>query len=324
MNTTAQNHPSMHGKPFVIEHRRQMERDGHHFTPSTQLIVTPALRTSGLVAALPDSEARSLLLLLTFLTANGYIQPTLPELAQGMQVTEGAARSRMERLLTFVWQGEPLVQERPRELGLDTYSPASTLLEHRPAPPEPPPDERAPIRPAGREAVYEHSRAAYARPREEAERLVAEQLGHAVEESLDTPVGQAWRRLVALGVSREQVASLLVRRTPEECLRQIEWLPYRGAKSPARFVVAAIENDYEPPLTLRLPRVMEDITPADPLLAEPVPPESEESEQNRDGVPEELAIPELPAPEDTAIENETITPPIQDATKDEWNDESPE
>ena len=61
--------------PFLIEHGwRDMRRDGD-FVPSARLVVTSALRTSGLLAALPGEEAKSLLLLVTFLTPNGLIRP---------------------------------------------------------------------------------------------------------------------------------------------------------------------------------------------------------------------------------------------------------
>jgi hypothetical protein len=243
-----------HGEtsPFVIEHLRRDE-SSDHFTPAARLLVTPALRTSGLLQSLSDREAKSLLLLLTFLTPNGSIRPTAVELASAMNVSEGQARERFAHLAASSWQGEPVAHAITRESGLDCFTPSRHVVaEREPAAAEGARQEQPLYRAAGRDAVIAHSRATYARPRAEVEREILEQLGHSAEEAADTPEGATRRRLLALGVSREQVDLLFASHTLDEITRQLDWMPHRAAKSPARFIVAAIQNRYEPPARIRL------------------------------------------------------------------------
>jgi hypothetical protein len=238
--------------PFLVElQRRDMARAGR-FVPGARLILQPALRSSGLLSALPDAEAaRTLLFLLTFLTPNGDVRTSLPELAQAMGLSENKARARMERLITLVWRGQPVVREVQHELGADTYTLSPHLLAVREAAGAPAAERTLPAyRAAGREAVVARSRAEHATPRAEAERMVLEQLGHRPPEpgpDPSSPEGAALNRLLAVGVSHA-VALHLVRDYPiGEVSAQLDWLPYRAAKNPARLVVAAIENDYDAP-----------------------------------------------------------------------------
>jgi len=53
-------------------------------------------------------------------------------------------------------------------------------------------------------------------------------------------------------VPREYVEVLLRDHSLEVIAEQLAWLPHRHAKSPARLIVAAIENRYEPPARVRL------------------------------------------------------------------------
>jgi hypothetical protein len=233
--------------PFLVQHLRQEEGAGH-FVPNALLAITPALRTSGLLATLSDTNAKTLLTLLTFLTPNGNIRPSLYELAEALGCTEEALHDQIEPLTRVLWHEEPLVQPLPDREG---YTISSKLIRHLPAEePKDVSDEHF-YRPAGRDAVIAASRQKYARPRAEVEAEIERALGHRVEEKEDSPMGEAWRRLVALGVSREQVDNLLMEHGTEEALKQLNWLPERNAKSPARFVVAAIEGHYSAPGTHR-------------------------------------------------------------------------
>jgi hypothetical protein len=81
--------------------------------------------------------------------------------------------------------------------------------------------------------------------------MVAAQLGHSVEESADTPEGEARRRLVVLGVDRSDVDELLAGYAVEEILQQLDWLPERLPRNPARLIVAAIRGRYEAPILWR-------------------------------------------------------------------------
>ena len=83
-DTTAAPLPSE--PPFLVEHRRDAEASGS-FVPSARLVLTPGLRTSGLWEVLPPEELRDLVLLLTFLTPNGWVRPALPELADAMRAS---------------------------------------------------------------------------------------------------------------------------------------------------------------------------------------------------------------------------------------------
>lgn len=236
--------------PFLSEDMRLDEEPSGRFVPGARLVVTPALRTSGLITALTDADFKSLMLLLTFLTPNGHIHPTLPQIADAMHESEKAARSRMQRLITFVWRDGPIVREVQRQFGLDCYVPAPHVVANQPAEIAKP--MAAPPRPtAGREAIYAMSRKRYAKTRAEVERDVLEQLGKTPEEADDTLQWQARKSLENHGVSRFDADRLLTSFSLDSIERQIEWLPLRKAKNPARLLVAAIENDYDPPGTLR-------------------------------------------------------------------------
>jgi len=54
-----------------------------------------------------------------------------------------------------------------------------------------------------------------------------------------------------MGVTKEQAQHLFVRYPLERIQRQMEWLPFRNAKNPLGYLLAAIEGDYERPLSLR-------------------------------------------------------------------------
>jgi hypothetical protein len=247
--------PTGQQAPFVIELRRADLQYGH-FRPEAVLIVTPVLRTGGLLNVLPTEDLASLLTLLTFLTPNGDILPTVPELAGAMGVAERAVRYRLERLMRFSWQGKPLVFELSRESGLHAYTVSPALVAVREEKARRPDDIGPVLRTAGREAVIAHSRAAYNKPRQYVEEMIAKLNNWDVpdathdEKGNELPPDEARTlrtRLVLAGVARAQ-ADLLLAHYPLERIRdQLDWLPLRYAKSPARFLVAAIEKDFAPP-----------------------------------------------------------------------------
>ena len=111
------------------------------------------------------------------------------------------------------------------------------------------------IYPASREAVIAHSRSQYGRPRDEVERQIVEQMGW---DPIDTPTTpeeterlEVKNQLLAIGVSKEEAASLIDRFAIENIRQQIEWLPFRGAKSRSRYLIAAIEGNYQAPASAR-------------------------------------------------------------------------
>ena len=248
--------------PFVIRLSAEDLTPNGYFRPAASVLLTPALRTSGLLRDLPGEEIRTLLLMLTFVTANGECLPTLTQLAEAMRLSSGKMQSRLERLQSFSWKERTLVHKVERETGMHAYAPSNALVRAEHAPSAAPEHAQAPYVAAGREAVIAHSRAAYARPRAEVEREMAELNGW------DLPTGEGRavlpqnpltpeervrehlrQRLLRLGVSNEQVDYLLACHPQEEVARQLDWLPHRNAKKPAGFVVAAIQGAYaEPPL----------------------------------------------------------------------------
>ena len=247
--------------PFLIEHRRRDVKANGTFTPITRLVITPALRAGNLLAELPDCEARSLLGLLTFLTANGHMETTAGQLADLLGISEAKAQARLARLCNIVWHDKPIVTERNHDNGLRGFVPSRHVVgvnaeggDEEPEVSGTPPPMLSPF--AGREALIAHSRANYANPRAEVERAIAEQLGHGAEELHKYKDNPSAQRLLAVGVRHDQVDALLASHTEQEITDQLDWLPMRGAKNPARFLVAAIENRYEPPARVRLERAV--------------------------------------------------------------------
>ena len=173
-----------------------------------------------------------------------------------MGASHGKAKSRMDRLLTAQWRGQPLAGLLPRPDGLDAYLPGRQLVAHEEAaPPQVP--KAAPPQTAGKEAVVALSRARYAKTRGEVEAQIAGMMGWGPPEfpGEDPAVADGKRRafkaMTDLGVPRDQALDLLSHFDLGAVERQIEWLPSRGAKNPARFLAAAIEGGYDRPLSLR-------------------------------------------------------------------------
>ena len=246
--------------PFVIEQYQQGRSASGAFQPAARLLLTAALRTSGLWTGLPPEELRDLVLLLTFLTPNGRIQPTLPELAGAMQASHAQARGRMLRLSRRQWQGQPLVRELNRQNGLDAYLPGSQIVESR----EEAQDLGSPVPAvvlseprAGRERLITRSRARYATPRAEVEADIARRMGWGTPQFEDEEPGvseekrQLYEKLSEQGMPKDKALGVLSRFDLGQIRNQIKWMPHRGAKDPARYLMAAIENNYDPPVALR-------------------------------------------------------------------------
>ena len=244
------------GEPFIVEHRQEDRAQSGTFRPTAKLLLTPGVRTSGLWRFLTPEDFKTLVLLLTFLTPNGWCRPTLPELSEAMQVSHAKAKARIDRLLHIQWQGQPLVQRLERPDGMDAYLPGRSLLAHENAPlPEPP--QPPPLRTAGRDAVVAYSRARYAKTREEVEREIGERMGWTPPDfagedpAVASGKQKAYQAMTNVGMPKEQALNLLSRFDLGAIESQIAWLPQRHAKNPARFLAAAIEGGYDRPLSLR-------------------------------------------------------------------------
>jgi hypothetical protein len=234
--------------PFLVFlHQSDLRPDGS-FRPDARLTVTPALRTSGLLLAIPAEELRTLLLVMTFLHPNGHVQPSLSELADALRLPQGMARIRLRRLERFQWQDRPLLHELRRESGLHAFVPSTGILGAENVV-KSAPDTHPPIRAAGRDAVVAHSRATYARPRKEVEEEMARLNGW---KPINAPSGDPEAdalvgRLVAAGLGRWEASGLIESFGKERVRRQLDWLPYRNARDPVRFLAVAVRDDYDPP-----------------------------------------------------------------------------
>lgn len=158
--------------PFTVfvEHQDKT-RDGH-WRPAAFVMLTPSLRTSGFLFALPPEELQSFLLLLTFVTGEGNIGPHMPQLAEALGQSEAKARTRLERLLNAQWLGQRIVTKQDAAAGRHVYAPVHGLLRLREEESREPPQiiHRA----VPREIIVEQSRRLYARPRAEVEAEIAQ------------------------------------------------------------------------------------------------------------------------------------------------------
>lgn len=261
-------------KPLAINLQLLPTAKQGHLVPTATLEINPSLRTSGLLAALPAEEVKTLVALLTFLTPNGEINPTASEMAQGLRISEGRAKERLSRLLRFRWEARPLVTTLWRETGMDGYTLTSDVVSFRQVAPPRSTSPQPTYRAVGRDAVIAHSRTHYTRPRAKVERQIAmmqgwplsdEQAAGPESTAQDLANSQAEylrQRLLRLGVTSEQAMILLETFPVEEIEQQIAWLPYRGAKNPASYLVAAITGRYAEPGLLQMRREQQQSSPA--------------------------------------------------------------
>ncbi len=250
--------PAPRAFPFLVEHRQEDRTLDGSFRPAARLILTPALRTSGLWAMLPPEDLHTLVLTLTFVAPNGWCRPTLLELAEAMRVSQAKARARVERLAGREWEGQPLLTRLSRPDGLDAYAPGRQVVGREEASLPPIHAHTAPPPPvAGKEAVIAQSRARYAKTREEVEAQIGAMMGWTPPPFAgeDPAVAEGKRRafkaMTDAGMPREQALDLLSRFDLGDVEKQLAWLPSRNAKNPARFLAAAIEGGYDAPLALR-------------------------------------------------------------------------
>ena len=298
-------------QPFRIVLQQAEESSTEHFRPTAVLQITSVLRTSGLLRGLPAEEVKTLLLVLTYLTPNGVFLATVHQMAEAMRVSLGKMEQRLRRLQGFAWQGESILREQVRENGLRSYTPSTFLIAVEQARLQVP-ESIAPL-PAtsSREAVIERSRAAYAHPRAEVERQIAELNGwevpgEVVEEGDTTNLRY---RLLRFGVTPEQAEELLVQYPAEEIRQQLDWIPYRKARKPGLLLIAAIENHYDEPIVLRQRRLFEQAlqAPFEPAATTKEQPQEQEVETPPSLVPlaegETLILPPIPSSDGTPPES---------------------
>ena len=238
-----------------------------HFRPSAFIKLTKAFRTSGLLHTLPPEELKSFFTLLSFLTPNGDCSPTLAQLASEMRISQTKTRARMQRLCQFRFEGEPLVVASTRGDGQEIYALKSHLIptvEQSVEAPKPEPLQAVP-----RQRLIEYSRNRYAKTREEVEKqiaelngwdvppLIAEQIADAAAETAlqdeATPPQQKElrRRMQNAGIAPDQIEYLFSNFDLERIEKQLGWMPFRQARNPSAYLVAAIVHDYEEPIYRR-------------------------------------------------------------------------
>lgn len=267
---------------IFIEHR---DKSPGHWRPAAFVKLTSSLRTSGLLAALPPDELKTFLLLLTFVTPNGDCRPTLSQLATALRLSEAKTRARLERLLEAKWLEQSIVLPYRLGSGGEAFALAPGLV-----PVQEEEESAAPTplyRAAPREAVIEHSRRTYGRPRAEAERQIMEQMGYkmpvkkasgspnevpvSVDDPADSKAGLR-RDLLNVGLLPQQADELIGRYDEVRIRRQLMWLPHRPVRNRIGFLLAAIKDDYAAPAPARS-RPPQDVEPDE---TSPVTPTSHE------------------------------------------------
>ncbi len=252
-------------KPFAVILRQKEKQKNGNFRPSASIEIRPSLRTSGFLQTLSGEDLKNLLLLFTYLSPNGDIAPTIHELGEALGVSPDKVKNRMKPLLQARWNDQPIVVSMLRESGLDAYTPTHHILCYVLATSDIPNREK-PIRAAGRDRVIAYSRQRYGRPRAEVERDIAIQNGWPLPKeelatSMDNPIGgmseaesaeYLKQRLFRAGVLREEVEYLLANFPQSMIEDQLAWLPYRHAKSPSRYLIAAIKGDYDEPFAMKM------------------------------------------------------------------------
>jgi len=281
--------PSNQEKPFLVEIRQERPQRNGSFVPAASLKVTESLRTSGLLHALEPDDLKSLMYLLTFLTPEGNCTVSSPILASGMQVSTNQAKARMHRLAKRRFLENAIITEIAHENGLFTYSlhPRWVGYEHLTVSP---PHPTSPVRVSSRSTIVAHSRQQYARPRAEVEKMVAEQLGH---DTTETEEQKKFRiRLENAGLNGQQAKEVIATHPADVIAQQLDWLPYRHAKNPAGYLLAAIEGRYQEPKAFRSQRFV--------LEEKPVAGTTMKNEfQDEDGFPDvTLGVDEPELPDD--------------------------
>ncbi len=242
--------------PFAIYISHEDRTRGGTWKPAALLGVTPALRTSGFLAAIGLDEFKTLLLLLTFLSADGRCGASVPQLAQALRLSHGKTRARFRRLTDVRWQGQAIVFHSQWGSGLDGFTPAPGFI---PVIEEPQDGAQSPtLTVLPREVVIEHSRRTYARTREEVEREIEEMMNWRKKKeaqpdvpSLSSDEQKLKSEMIGVGLLPEQADDLMKRFDAVRIRRQLAWLPLRMAKNKTGYLIAAVKDDYAAPRSQR-------------------------------------------------------------------------
>lgn len=214
----------------------------HQMNQPAQIVLSQNLRLSGLIRCLPLDLLQVFITLLTFYEARGEVRASIEQLSEALEIHPDQIEAKLIQLAAYTFEDAPLLypsSERVYALSKRVGVPVDITP---PAPPEPI------HRSVPRELIIELSRRKYATPRAEAEAMIDKQLAKTLPEPIpEGREGEAYMALIDIGVSDADARSLLAEFPIESIEEQIEWLPRRGARNPARFVVAAIRGGYASP-----------------------------------------------------------------------------
>jgi hypothetical protein len=195
-----------------------------------------AARRRGFLAAVPPEPWHTLCALLSFTCRDGRRLFTADQLALSLAVPRVEAERRLADLERAQWHGQPLASlERDADGAVcgAALAPADLLL-------RPVSSEAAPATPA-----------ALAPPLPPVEGSAPGSPPPSVPPGEGDGTGDLGADLEEAGLTPEQSAWILTTFPEERVRRQLRWLPQRGARNPAAFLVRAVENDWSAPKEAR-------------------------------------------------------------------------
>ena len=214
----------------------------HQLNQPAQLVLSQNLRLSGLLRCLPLDLLQVFITLLTFYEARGEVRASIEQLSEALEIHPDQIEAKLVQLAAYSFEDAPLLYpsgERVYALSKRVGVPMDVTP---PAPAEPV------YRRAPRELIIEMSRRKYGTPRAEVEAMIEAQLAKIPPEPIpEGREGEAYMALIDIGVSDADARSLLAEFPIESIEEQVEWLPKRGARNPARFLVAAVRGGYAAP-----------------------------------------------------------------------------
>ncbi len=225
-----------------------------------------AARTSGLLAAIPDREWKTLCALATFMDPAGDCYPSQAEIARALGVNRCTAATRLSALSRFRWRGQTIVTRVRVRGGTGQFDRNRyTIL----------PPASLSFGGAGTRGRNGAASTVFGNPNMDVTNTGGADLG-----SPNTNKNQKNRtrsksnnktvsptdedgtgsqeagsdlveHLLAAGVTRH-VARHIVAQTPREAIeRQLSYLPFRNADDPGALLVRAIQEEWAPPGSFR-------------------------------------------------------------------------
>lgn len=246
--------------PFTVVNRRANAKKNGEFTSIAEVSLDRGLLSSGLLARLSGTDAKTLLAILSTVTANGRICAPPILVARALGVPVFVAQARLIALSMRTWRGRRIAF-KIGDGANSGYTLSPEIIGQRLGPMETASDSGQVIAVAGREAVIAHVRETYSRQRVQVEAELASLNGWVLPEEIEAASAasrerepaltqderHAKERLIRHGVELRVADDLIRRYGRDRVARQIAYLPYRKAKTPAKVLVSAIVGDWQPP-----------------------------------------------------------------------------